>query len=41
MTLISGRSSGTGHCTAHGLQKHDYRVLATACQQENIDMLPV
>ncbi|WP_176752566.1 MULTISPECIES: hypothetical protein [Nitrosomonas] len=37
-TLITGRSSGISHCTAHGLQKRGYHVFATARRRANVDM---
>ena len=37
--LITGCSSGIGHCVAHGLKDRGYRVLATARKQEDITRL--
>lgn len=37
--LITGCSSGIGHCVAHGLKDRGYRVLATARKQEDINRL--
>ncbi|MCC6916289.1 SDR family oxidoreductase [Nitrosomonas sp.] len=37
--LITGCSSGIGHCTAHGLQKRGYRVFATVRRQESVETL--
>jgi NAD(P)-dependent dehydrogenase (short-subunit alcohol dehydrogenase family) len=37
--LITGCSSGIGHCVAHGLQKRGYRVFATARKPADIDRL--
>lgn len=37
--LITGCSSGIGHCVAHALQKRGYRVFATARRQESVDKL--
>lgn len=37
--LITGCSSGIGHCVAHGLAQRGYRVLATARQQADVERL--
>lgn len=37
--LITGCSSGIGHCLAHGLHKRGYRVFATARKQEDVARL--
>ncbi len=37
--LITGCSSGIGHCVAHGLLKRGYRVIATARAQEDVERL--
>jgi NAD(P)-dependent dehydrogenase (short-subunit alcohol dehydrogenase family) len=37
--LITGCSSGIGHCVAHGLQKRGYRVFASARKQEDVEAL--
>jgi NAD(P)-dependent dehydrogenase (short-subunit alcohol dehydrogenase family) len=37
--LITGCSSGIGHCTAKGLQKRGYRVFATARKKEDVTNL--
>ena len=37
--LITGCSSGIGHCVAHGLKDRGYRVLATARKEQDIAQL--
>jgi len=37
--LITGCSSGIGHCAAHGLQTRGYRVFATARKPEDVERL--
>lgn len=37
--LITGCSTGIGHCVAHGLKERGYRVLATARKQQDIARL--
>ncbi|MDZ4262796.1 MAG: SDR family oxidoreductase [Pseudomonadota bacterium] len=37
--LITGCSSGIGHCAAHGLKQRGYRVFATARQAEDVERL--
>jgi NAD(P)-dependent dehydrogenase (short-subunit alcohol dehydrogenase family) len=37
--LITGCSSGIGHCVAHGLKKRGYRVIATARRPESVAQL--
>ena len=37
--LITGCSSGIGHCVAHGLGKHGYRAIASARQAADVDRL--
>jgi len=37
--LITGCSSGIGHHLAHGLQRHGYRVFATARRAEDVERL--
>ena len=37
--LITGCSTGIGHCVAHGLKKRGYRVIATARKPEDLDEL--
>ena len=37
--LITGCSTGIGHCVAHGLQQRGYRVFATARRQESVKAL--
>lgn len=37
--LITGCSSGIGHCVAHGLKARGYRVFATARKPEDVDKL--
>ena len=37
--LITGCSSGIGHCAAHGLQQRGYRVFATARRMEDVERL--
>ncbi|ALP52526.1 oxidoreductase [Candidatus Tenderia electrophaga] len=37
--LISGCSSGIGHCVAHGLKQRGYRVFATARKSEDVEKL--
>jgi NAD(P)-dependent dehydrogenase (short-subunit alcohol dehydrogenase family) len=37
--LITGCSSGIGHCVAAGLKQRGYRVFATARRQESVDAL--
>lgn len=37
--VITGCSSGIGHCVAHGLKARGYRVLATARQEQDIERL--
>jgi NAD(P)-dependent dehydrogenase (short-subunit alcohol dehydrogenase family) len=37
--LITGCSSGIGHCVAHGLRERGYRVVATARRAEDVEQL--
>ena len=37
--LITGCSSGIGHCVAHGLQARGWRVFATARQPADVERL--
>lgn len=37
--LITGCSSGIGHCAAHGLKQRGYRVFATARKAEDVERL--
>jgi NAD(P)-dependent dehydrogenase (short-subunit alcohol dehydrogenase family) len=37
--LITGCSSGIGHCVAHGLQRRGYRVFATARKAQDVALL--
>ena len=37
--LITGCSSGIGHCLAHGLKQRGYRVFATARQAADVESL--
>lgn len=37
--LITGCSSGIGHCVANGLQQRGYRVIATARRTESVELL--
>ncbi len=37
--LITGCSSGIGHCVAHGLKQRGYRVIATARRDESVGQL--
>jgi NAD(P)-dependent dehydrogenase (short-subunit alcohol dehydrogenase family) len=39
VVLITGCSSGIGHCLAQGLKARGYRVVATARRQEDVDRL--